>query len=102
MRADRKSQPSREPFAPQDLYMCTSLVRSFFLLSPLPMLVARAGTCTTAFFYLFLFLSHFKSDSDEYQMFRSACREDSVPKVLRDFVLCVNKSFEEHFVLVRN
>lgn len=22
MRADRKSQPSREPFAPQDLYMC--------------------------------------------------------------------------------
>lgn len=32
MRADRKSQPSREPFAIQDLYMCTSLVRSFFSL----------------------------------------------------------------------
>lgn len=47
MRADRKSQPSREPFAPQDLYMC------------LCMHVSCAVVCFSVCFFFGIFPSLF-------------------------------------------
>lgn len=84
MRADRKSQPSREPFAPQDLYMCTSFVRSAFFFPSL----LSARRCYMHFGVCFFSKPPlFKSDSDEYEIVRSAYGKNACPCVLGGRVL---------------